>query len=110
MLLNLQIKQGSISTIKRSITFISPFAYPLLSKQSKGNTGGAERQFFLFGRALAKKEWRVSFITAPPNYGSTSSDHGFSVYHADFSYLGGSKLRMAYCWITLLRVVGDILY
>ena len=76
----------------------SPFAYLLLSKDCAGSTGGAERQFFLFGRELEKKGWRVSFITERLNYGSPSSDHEFSVYHADFSYLGGSKLRMAYCW------------
>ena len=88
-----------------SICFISPFAYPLLSKDRTRSTGGAERQFFLFGGELAKRGWRVSFITAQPNYGSISSDHGFSVYHAEFSYLGGSKLRMPYCWISLLRAM-----
>jgi len=49
--------------------------------------------------------WRVSFITARPNHGSILSDHGFSIYHADFSYLGGSKLRMPYCWVSLLRAM-----
>lgn len=89
----------------KSICFIAPYAYPLLSKDCIDSTGGAERQFFLFGRELAKRGWRVSFITARPNYSSISSDHGFSVYHADFSYLGGSKLRMAYCWASLLRAM-----
>lgn len=92
-------------SINRSITFIAPFAYPLFSKDCASSTGGAERQFFLFGRELVKKGWRVSFITARPNYGSPSSDHGFSVYHADFSYLGGSKFRMAYCWVSLLSAM-----
>jgi len=89
----------------QTITFIAPFAYPLLSEDRTGSTGGAERQFFLFGKELAKRGWRVSFITARPNYGSISSDHGFSVYHADFSYLGGSKLRMPYCWASLLSAM-----
>ena len=95
----------SIKTIKKSITFISPFAYPLLSKDCAGSTGGAERQFFLFGRELSKRGWRVSFITARPNYGSVSSDHGFSVYHADFSYLGGSNIRILPCWVSLWRAM-----
>ena len=91
--------------INRSITFIAPFAYPLLYQDSSITTGGAERQFFLFGRELAKRGWWISFITARPNSDSLSSDHDFSVYHADFTYLGGSKLRMPYCWVSLLRAM-----
>jgi len=89
--------------VNGSIAFIAPFAYPLLSNEQVGSTGGAERQFFLFGRELAKRGWRVSFISARPNHSPILSDHGFSVYHADFSYLGGSKLRMPYCWATMKK-------
>ncbi len=91
--------------INKSICFVAPYAYPLLYQDSTISTGGAERQFFLFGRELAKKGRRVSFITSRPNYGSISSDHGFSVYHADFSYLGGSNIWIIPCWASLWRAM-----
>lgn len=50
-------------SINRSITFIAPYAYPLLTG-NVGGPGGAERQFFLFGRELARHGSEVGILDA----------------------------------------------
>jgi len=88
----------------KSICFVSPFAYPLLTGGRKG-PGGAERQFFLFGRALAEIGWRVSFITDRQHGSETKGKTEFPLFTADFSYLGGSNLRLPGCWLSFLRAL-----
>ena len=83
------------------ICFVSPFAYPLLVDGGSG-AGGAERQFFLFGRGLAVRGWQVSFITHKPPYKICGLQRAFPVYPADFSYLGGSKWNILGSWLSLL--------
>lgn len=70
----------------------------------KGGTGagGAERQFFLFGRGLAAKGWQVSFITHKSSHEFNGLNTAFPVYLADFSYLGGSKSQALMNWLSLL--------
>lgn len=89
---------------KDSICFISPFAYPLLSGKGAG-PGGAERQFFLFGRELARRGWRVSFITEEVSSSDKSCKTEFPVFQADFSYMGGSNTRLPMCWTSLWRAL-----
>jgi len=89
----------------QSITFISPFAYPLVSVNYTAGCGGAERQFFLFGRELTKIGWRVSFITDIPHNTITSSSTIFPIYYANFSYLGGLKIHVLPNWLSLWRVM-----
>ena len=85
----------------KSICFVSPFAFPLLSGRGSGS-GGAERQFFLFGTEMEKMGWRVSFITDIPEHKCTECSFRFPVFPASFSYLGGSNLYVLRDWISLL--------
>lgn len=89
------------SNHKLSICFISPFIYPLFSKNSSDSTGGAERQFFLFGRELSKRGWRISYITDRPKAEQDNNATIMPVYFASFSYLGGSKLKTIPDWVEL---------
>ena len=91
-------------SINRSITFIAPYAYPLLTG-NVGGPGGAERQFFLFGRELARRGWRVSFITEKDSSSDKSCKTEFPVFQADFSYMGGSNTRLPRCWASLWRAL-----
>jgi glycosyltransferase involved in cell wall biosynthesis len=86
------------------ICFVSPWAYPLLCGQGSG-VGGAERQFFLFGRGLARAGWRVSFITHTPPADLADLPTEFPAWHADFGYLGGSKARLPLAIAGLLRAM-----
>lgn len=90
---------------KKSVCFISPFAYSLLASDKVIGSGGAERQFFLFGRKLAERGWEVSFIIDEPSGNVGLHPTLFPVCHASFSYLGGSKLRMLPDWLTLWRAM-----
>ena len=63
---------------------------PLLAKSFSGGTGGAERQFYLFGTALAKRGWRVVFIADCPSP-SDKLPENMSVLHVPFKHIGGSK-------------------
>jgi glycosyltransferase involved in cell wall biosynthesis len=78
---------------EKSICFISPFMGPLLSKSATCGTGGAERQFYIFGTELAKRGWRVVFIADCP-VSSDSLPENVSVLHVPFKHLGGSKLSL----------------
>jgi glycosyltransferase involved in cell wall biosynthesis len=84
----------------RRICFVTPFAYPLLVDGGSG-AGGAERQFFLFGRELIKIGWRVTFITDKPRNQKLNEETIMPVYFASFSYLGGSKWKTMHDWIEL---------
>lgn len=90
---------------KKSITFVSPFAYSLLSDDAGCGSGGAERQFFLFGRSLTKIGWEVAFITDKANGIINREPRIFNVYYANFSYLGGSNLRIPLDWLSILRAM-----
>lgn len=87
-----------------SICFVSPFAYPLLVNRGAGS-GGAERQFFLFGRGLVKAGWQVSFITSPPEEESLGVHTSLPVFCADFSYLGGSKWHILTSWLSFWKAM-----
>ncbi len=89
----------------QSVSFVAPFAYPLLSRNGLGGSGGAERQFFLFGKKLAKRGWKVSFIIDKQSGNIGLRPTILPVYHASFSYLGGSKFRMLPDWFTLWRAM-----
>lgn len=85
---------------EKKICFVSPFAYPLLSKNS-GSTGGAERQFVLFGRELIKRGWRATFITDKSINQKLNEETIMPVYNASFSYMGGPKWQLIPNWISL---------
>lgn len=86
---------------QHSVCFISPFAYPLLSGNGSG-AGGAERQFFLFGRELSRKGWRVVFISDVPVQKRFVLSTLLPVIHSRFSYMGGSNLFIPYDWLHFL--------
>ena len=85
---------------RKSISFISPFAYPLMVPGGHG-PGGAERQLLLFGRGLSNKGWNVSFITDHPSDEYNKFDTLLPVYPCSFSYMGGSNLRIPVDWASL---------
>ena len=87
---------------KKSITFVMPLGYSLLLEKPESGAGGAERQFFLFGKALEKKGWDVSFIC---DTHSENKKTQFSVYSASFSYMGGSKFKLPFDWWSLIRAM-----
>jgi len=90
---------------KYSISFICPFAFPLLSGEKvSAAAGGAEHQLVLFGAMLKKNNWEVSFIVSRPEPGSANRTL-LPVHFADFSYLGGSKRRILNSWISLLQAM-----
>jgi hypothetical protein len=76
-----------------SICFISPFMGPLLRQDSARGTGGAERQFYLFGTELAKRGWRVVFIADCPEP-CAGLPGNVEVLHVPFQHIGGQKSRM----------------
>jgi glycosyltransferase involved in cell wall biosynthesis len=78
---------------EKSICFISPFMGPLLAKGVSCGTGGAERQFYLFGTELARQGWRVVFIADCP-FPNNELPENVSVLHVPFNHLGGSKLSL----------------
>jgi len=88
----------------RSISFVSPFGYPLLVPDGQGS-GGAERQFVLFGHELASLGWHVSFITAHPAPEYRHQQTILPVYSCSFSYLGGSNFRIPIDWISLFMAM-----
>ncbi|MFC1808881.1 glycosyltransferase family 4 protein [Candidatus Omnitrophota bacterium] len=91
----------------RSITFISPQLYALLAPLSQSAVGGAERQFYLLGRALAQKGWRVVFVTArQKNKKADTLNIDWAEHHAiDFSYLGGNKFSFVRTVIRLFSIM-----
>lgn len=86
------------------ICFVSPFAFPLLCGQGSG-AGGAERQFFLFGRGLTRLGWDVRFITHTPPAALAGLPTEFPVYPVHFGYLGGSKTQMPLALLELWRAM-----
>jgi len=84
----------------KKICFVSPFASPLLTGHG-GGPGGAERQFYLFGRELARRGWRVSYITEESSFPDLAVEVTFPLFQADFSYMGGSNKKLLRCWASL---------
>lgn len=77
---------------KKSICFISPFIGPLLDKNDNRGTGGAERQFYLFGKELAKRGWVVSYVLKKEkNEHKPIWPDWCSVFPVNIGYLGGSN-------------------
>ncbi len=75
----------------RSVCFVAPFAYPVLSNRNVCPTGGAEIQQVLCGRTLQEAGFRVSFVVQ--NYGQDAREvyHGMEVLACPFRYMGGSN-------------------
>jgi len=101
----MQPRTQSISNTRifnqQSITFVAPFAH---LGRGRG-IGGAERQFILFGKGLKREGWLVAFITQKTNNERGHNTLGFKCYHADFSYLGGSKVRLPMSWYLLWQAM-----
>lgn len=94
----------------RSITLISPQLYALLDMTSQDAAGGAERQFYLLGRALADAGWRVVFVTAYNGVWQKNKDHIKWAEHCavDFSYLGGKKIFFLKTLIGLWKICSRV--
>jgi glycosyltransferase involved in cell wall biosynthesis len=95
-----------MSLKKQSICFISPYMGPLLASNVSYGTGGAERQFYLFGTELAKRGWRVVFIADCP-VPSDALHENIRVLHVPFKHMGGGKghllLELPKLLIALMR-------
>ena len=89
----------------KSIAFISPLGLPLLQIPPKAGPGGAERQFFLFGKGLEKRGWSVYYIT--DNINSRGGiETVMPVETASFSFMrGGGKGRMLLDWISVIHAI-----
>ena len=88
----------------RSITFISPFGLPLLLRSPETGPGGAERQFFLYGKGLLKKGWSVCYITDNVSK-DQNIDATMPVEMASFSFLRLGKYRMLLDWFSILHAM-----
>jgi len=86
---------------KKSIAFISPLVLPLLRDPPQAGPGGAERQFFLFGRALKRKGWSVCYVTDNNDPGKKEKTI-MPVELASFSFLRGGKRRILLDLITIM--------
>jgi glycosyltransferase involved in cell wall biosynthesis len=89
----------------KTITFISPLGMSLLKRPPVAGSGGAERQFFLFGKGLEKRGWSVCYITDNiKSKGNTETIMPVEV--ANFAFMrGGGKGRMLLDWITIIRAM-----
>lgn len=85
----------------KSITFISPLGLPMLLDPPRAGAGGAERQFFLFGKGLQKKGWSVSYIVDDISV-NKAANTVMPVEPASFSFMGGSKWHIPFDWMSLL--------
>lgn len=85
----------------KSITFVSPLGLPILLDPPESGAGGAERQFFFFGRGLLKKGWSVCYITNDASI-NRARKTVMPVQTASFSFMGGNKRRILLDWMSLL--------
>ena len=90
---------------QKSICFLSPYIIPLLCNTVK-NTGGAERQFALFGKYLHKQGWGVSYIV-DENYMYMVDIAPFwcKLFPINISYMGGSKWNFIPGVISLIKAM-----
>ncbi len=92
-------------TNKKSICFLSPYALPALTRSSR-STGGAERQFVLFGRQLRKNGWEVSYIIEDSENGKVVDQVDWCKIHmANFRYLGGSNWHIFVGMFSLFKAM-----
>tara|TARA_B110000046_G_C13023493_1_gene412505 strand:- start:226 stop:1341 length:1116 start_codon:yes stop_codon:yes gene_type:complete len=88
--------------MKKNICFVSPYATPLFTDKN-GGSGGAEKQFYLFGKYLALNGYDVSFIIEKTDVAVNSN---FATLNkVDFFFLGGSKLLMLKSFIQLIKTL-----
>lgn len=84
-----------------SICFVSPFAYPILVGEG-GGPGGAERQFFFFGREMKKQNWRVSYIVDRSSIKNKNLDTLLPVLTSSFKFMGGKNVYIIFDWLNLM--------
>jgi glycosyltransferase involved in cell wall biosynthesis len=72
----------------KSICFIAPYIGPFFADAGTSGTGGAERQFYLFGVELQKRGWEVSFIGDCPRQQGRLAN-GLIVHSVRFRHMGG---------------------
>ncbi len=92
------------SVNKKSITFVSPYIFSLISGRKEYGCGGAERQFFIFAKYLAKYGWKVSFISQHP-VSSKFFNNNFLNYNFIFSkffFLNGKSFLLFLDWCLLI--------
>ncbi|MBM4370237.1 MAG: glycosyltransferase family 4 protein [Deltaproteobacteria bacterium] len=92
----------------RSVCFVAPFAYPVLSNRDAGPTGGAEVQQVLCGRALRSAGLAVSFVVGTCGQAPREEHHGLAVYACPFRYLGGPRSRLLPDTVRLGRLLAGI--
>lgn len=84
--------------MNQKICFVSPYATPLFTNKN-GGSGGAEKQFYLFGKNLALNGYDVSFIIEKTDI--VVNSNWAKLKKVDFSFLGGSKLKIFKSFIEL---------
>ena len=89
---------------KKSICFISPAIRPLLDVNDNRGSGGAERQFYLFGKELSDRGWDVSYIIKKEKIPSISLDW-CKIHPVNFKYLGGHKFHLIIGIISLMNAM-----
>ena len=92
-------------TRQKSVCFFSPYITPVLCRTVK-NTGGAERQFALFGRYLHECGWGVSYLVERNDMCLVVDDVSWYKLHPiNSSYMGGSRWHLFPGIVSLLRAM-----
>ena len=101
---------------KPSICFVALENFPALTDDPKfGHIGGAERQQVLIGKELAKRGYRVSFVTLDHRQDEEMEIDGMRIIKAYDQNVGIPVLRFLYprltgLWRAMRRADADIYY
>lgn len=88
--------------MNKKICFVSPYATPLFTGKN-GGSGGAEKQFYLFGKYLSKNGYNISYILEKSKTNTYSE--WSKLDKVDFSFLGGSKFRLLKSFVQLIKIL-----
>ena len=88
------------------ICFISPGINSLLYQTGHG-TGGAERQFMLYGLELTKRGHSIAYITKDPGDQVPMNPESaqFKIEFADFSWMNHSKWKLISWFFSLVKAM-----
>ncbi|MCP4609801.1 MAG: glycosyltransferase family 4 protein [Planctomycetes bacterium] len=110
------MSDNSQSNLKPSVCFVSLDNFAALMDDSTfGHIGGAEIQQALLGRELAKREYRVSFVTRDHGQDDEMKIEGMCIIKAYDQNVGIRVLRFLYprltsLWRAMRRADADIYY
>ena len=111
-----QLSSNSLQPNRRSICFVGMSNLPVLARQyNKHPIGGEQVQHTLLARALAKRGYRVSMVTADYGQVDSATWDDITVYKA-FAFAEGLPLlrfvhpRWSKLWSALKRADADVYY